>query len=61
MDLLTQDGDRGSLAPLNTNAKCQVTFGDAHILRDELCSEWLHLVGEEILKVRKKLSNLEME
>lgn len=51
----------GSLAPLNTKAECQVIFGDAHILKDELSQKCLHLVGEEILKVRKMLSNLEVD
>lgn len=61
MYLLTWDGDRGSLAPLNTKAKYQVTFGDVHILRNELSQKWLHLVREEILKVRKMLGNLEVD
>lgn len=52
MCLLTQGGERGNLAPLNTKAKWQVIFRDVCILRDELFQKCLHLVGEEILRVR---------
>lgn len=52
MCLLIQGVERGTLAPLNTKAKCQVTFRDVCILRDELSQKHMHLAGEEIFKVR---------
>lgn len=52
MSLLTEQMERGTLALLNTKAKCQVSFRDVCILRDELSQKHLHLVGEEILKGR---------